>query len=91
MKATSGAIVTQYSLHDAEYSGDLKLDFLVTEIQDVIVQCIQLLQKYNQIDSNLTLREAYDKYLHPNVLPIDDPKLWDTLQEGKVLKCFQSN
>lgn len=89
MKATSGAIVTQYSLHDAEYSGDLKLDFLVTEIQDVIVQCIQLLQKYNQIDSNLTLREAYDKYLHPNVLPIDDPKLWDTLQEGKVLKCFQ--
>lgn len=91
MKATSGAIVTQYSLHDCEYCGDVKLDFLVTEIQDVITQCIQLLQKYNQIDPKLTLREAYNKYIHPDVLPIEDEKLWKALISGNVQKCFQFN
>lgn len=89
MKATSGAIVTQFSLHDAEYCGDVKFDFLVTEIQDVIVQCLNMLSEYNEVDQNLTLRQLYDKYLHPDVLPIEDNKIWDTLAEGKVLKLFQ--
>lgn len=89
MKATSGAIVTQFSLHDAEYCGDVKYDFLVTEIQDVIVQCIQMLQEQGEIESHLSLKEVYDKYLHPDVLPIDDPIMWDTLAKGEVLKLFQ--
>lgn len=89
MKATSGAIVTQYSLHDAEYCGDVKYDFLVTEIQDVITQCLNLLQEYNEIDEDLNLRQMYDKYIHPDVLPIEDDKMWDILAEGKVLKLFQ--
>ena len=89
MKATSGAIVTQFSLHDAEYCGDVKFDFLVTEIQDVIVQCLNMLSEYNEVDQGLTLRQLYDKYLHPDVLPIEDDKIWDTLAEGKVLKLFQ--
>ena len=89
MKATSGAIVTQYSLHDAEYCGDVKYDFLVTEIQDVITQCLNLLQEYNEIDEDLSLRQMYDKYIHPDVLPIEDDKMWDVLAEGKVLKLFQ--
>ena len=89
MKATSGAIVTQFSLHDAEYCGDVKFDFLVTEIQDVIVQCLNMLQEYNEVDQDLTLRQLYDKYLHPDVLPIEDDKIWETLSEAKVLKLFQ--
>ena len=89
MKSPNGDLTTQLSLHSQEYCGSVKYDFLVTEIQDVIVQCIQLLQKYNQIDSNLTLREAYDKYLHPEVLPIEDKKLWEALQSGNIQKCFQ--
>ena len=89
MKATSGAIVTQFSLHDAEYCGDVKFDFLVTEIQDVIVQCLNMLQEYNEVDQDLTLRQLYDKYLHPDVLPIEDKKMWDVLAEGNVLKLFQ--
>lgn len=89
MKATSGAIVTQFSLHDAEYCGDVKYDFLVTEIQDVIVQCVQMLQEHGEIDSSLSLKEVYNKYLHPDVLPIEDGKMWDTLAKGEVLKLFQ--
>lgn len=89
MKATSGAIVTQYSLHDAEYCGDVKYDFLVTEIQDVITQCLNLLQEYNEIEQDLSLRQIYDKYIHPDVLPLEDKKIWDTLATGNVLKLFQ--
>ena len=89
MKATSGAIVTQFSLHDAEYCGDVKFDFLVTEIQDVIVQCLNMLSEYNEVSQDLTLRQLYNKYLHPDVLPIEDQKMWDALAEGKVLKLFQ--
>lgn len=89
MKAKNGAITTQYSLHSAEYCGDVKYDFLVTEIQDVITQCINLLQEGGKIDKNLTLKEAYDKYLHPDVLPLQDDKLWEAASSGKILKLFQ--
>ena len=89
MKATSGAIVTQWSLHDAEYAGDVKFDYLVTEIQDVITQCLNMLQEYNEVEQGLSLRQMYDKYIHPDVLPLDDKKMWDTLATGNVLKLFQ--
>ena len=37
----------------------------------------------------VTLREVYDKYFHPNVLPIEDDKVWKALQENSVLNIFQ--
>lgn len=89
MKAKNGSIITQYSLHDAEYCGDVKYDFLLTEVQEVITQCINLLQENRQIDKKLTLREAYDKYLAPEKLPIEDDKLWEAASSGTVLKFFQ--
>ena len=89
MKAKNGSIITQYSLHDAEYCGDVKYDFLLTEVQEVITQCINLLQENGQIDKNLTLREAYDKYLAPEKLPIEDDKLWEAASSGTILKFFQ--
>lgn len=89
MKSPNGDIVTQYSLHDAEYAGDVKYDFLVTEIQDVICQCLQLLQKYNKLPQNKSLRELYNEYLHPDKLPINDEKLWNAATSGKILKQFQ--
>lgn len=89
MKAKNGAMTTQYSLHDAEYCSDVKYDFLVTEVQDVIVQCLELLQEYNLVEQDLSLRELYNKYLHPDNLPIQDNKIWDALANGNVLKCFQ--
>ena len=91
MKATSGAIVTQYSLHDAEYCGDVKFDFLVTEQMDIVAQCIQLLQENGYMDKDLTLRQAYDKYVHPNRLPLGDDKLWDVIDSTNVLALFQLN
>ena len=89
MKTPKGEIITQWDLHKCEACGMTKYDFLVTEVQDKIVETIRLLQKYNKIDSNLTLREVYNKYLHPEVLPLDDKKIWEALQNNNVLNIFQ--
>ena len=89
MKTPKGEIITQWDLHMDEACGLTKYDFLVTEVQDKIAETIKLLQKYNKIDSNLTLREVYNKYLHPEVLPLDDETIWKALQENSVLNIFQ--
>ena len=89
MKTPKGEIITQWDLHMCEACGMTKYDFLVTEVQDKIAETIRLLQKYNKIDSNLTLREVYDKYLHPEVIPLDDKNIWDALQKNSVLNVFQ--
>src|SRR5699024_4627074 len=49
----------------------------------------KMLQDYGEIDSELSLREVYDKYFHPNVLPINEDKYWKALQENNVLNIFQ--
>lgn len=89
MKAKNGAMTTQYSLHDAEYCSDTKYDFLVTEVQDVICQCLELLQENGKIEKDLSLKKIYNKYLHPDKLPIKDKKIWDVAASGSVLKFFQ--
>ena len=89
MKTPKGEIITAYDLHMCEHCGMTKYDFLVTEVQDKLAEAIKLLQKYNEIDSSLTLKEVYDKYFHPSVLPIEDKKIWKVLQDNSVLNIFQ--
>jgi len=89
MKTPSGSVITQYDLHMCEAAGLTKYDFLVTEVQDKLVQAIQFLQENGEIEKDLTLREVYNKYFHPNVLPIEDKDIWKNIQEVKVLDLFQ--
>ena len=89
MKTPTGEITTQFDLHDCEYLGNTKYDFLVTEVQDKIVQTIKLLQEDNVIEKDLTLRQVYDKYLHPNVIPLEDERIWEALSSGSVINTFQ--
>ena len=89
MKTPKGEIITQWDLHKCEACGMTKYDFLVTEVQDKIVETIRLLQKYGKIDKSLTLREVYDKYLHPEIIPVDDEKCWKALANNEVLNVFQ--
>ena len=91
MRTPSGDLVTQYSLHDAEYAGDIKYDFLVTEISDKIISCFEFLQKDGHVEQDLNLRELYDKYLHPAVLDLDRKDIWEALSQGNVLDVFQFN
>jgi len=89
MKAPNGEITTQYDLHMAEAAGMTKYDFLLTEVQDKIAQCIKFLQENGEIEKDLTLREVYNKYFHPDVLDIEDEATWKNIQEGKILNIFQ--
>ena len=89
MKARNGNLTTQWDLHDQEAAGSVKYDFLLTAVQDIIIETIDLLQADEVIDPTLSLREVYDKYLHPNVLPQNDNKMWDALAKGSVLGVFQ--
>lgn len=89
MKAKNGMIVTQYALSDAEAAGATKIDWLVTEVQQIFTDCIQELQQAGYIKPSLTLREAYESYLAPEALPLEDSKLWDALDKADILKVFQ--
>lgn len=89
MKAKDGSIITQWSLHDQEYAGTTKIDVLVTQQMDIMAQCIKMLQEHGRMDSSLTLRQAYDKYVHPDVLPMEDDKLWDAIDKTDTLALFQ--
>ena len=89
MRTPKGEIITQYDLHDAEYMGLTKYDFLVTEVQDKLVQCINLMQEDGVLPADKKLREIYDEYFHPNVLPLNDQKIWDALSNVSVINTFQ--
>lgn len=89
MKTPKGEIITQLDLHDCEASGLTKYDFLVTEVQDKLAQAIKFLQEDGCIEKDMTLREVYNKYFHPNVLPLDRQDVWDAIRDGKVINVFQ--
>lgn len=89
MRTPKGEVITQLDLHDAEASGLTKYDFLVTEVQDKLAQAIKFLQEDGCIEKNMTLREVYNKYFHPNVLPLDRQDVWDAIRDGKVINVFQ--
>ena len=90
MRAPNGDIITQFDLHDAEFAGDTKYDFLLTETTDKLIKCLDLLVEYKQIEKD-SLRNLYNKYLHPETIDTDNPKIWEALSSGKVLDVFQFN
>ena len=89
MRTPKGEVITQYDLHDAEAAGMTKYDFLVTEVEDKLRETISLLQEYGEIEKDLSLREVYDKYFHPNVLPLDKIECWKALEQGSIINIFQ--
>lgn len=90
MRTPSGDLITCYNLSDAETAGDTKYDFLVTEISDKIIQCFDLLLKDNVIEK-LSLRELYNKYIHPESMDTINQQIWDHLAAGDILDVFQFN
>lgn len=88
MRTPSGDLITCYDLHMAEASGDTKYDYLVTEISDKIIQCYELLKQDNLIP-DISLRDWYNKYIHPEVLDTTDKQIWTHLAEGDIMDVFQ--
>lgn len=90
MRGKDGDLTTCYDLHMAEAAGDTKYDFLVTEVCDKMIQCLNLLKKDKQVE-DLSLRELYDKYLHPEKIDTTNPEIWKHLAAGDILDVFQFN
>ena len=89
MRSPNGDLITQFALHQEEALGGTKFDLLVTEICDKLINAISLLKNDGYFNGCETLRNIYDKYLHPKVLDIKDGRIWDTLAKGEVVDLFQ--
>lgn len=89
MRTPSGDLVTCYDLHMAEAAGDTKYDFLVTEVSDKIIKALELMQEDEVIDPDMSLRQMYEEFLHPEHIDTTDPEIWEALAEGSVLDVFQ--
>lgn len=89
MRSPNGDLTTQFDLHDSEALGDTKFDFLVTEICDKLTNGINLLKNDGYFSECNTLRQIYEKYLHPAVIDFLNPNLWAALAKGEVIDVFQ--
>lgn len=90
MRTPSGDLITCYDLHKAEAAGDTKYDFLVTEVSDKEIICLNLLMKDKVIEKD-SLRNIYNKYLHPEIIDTNNPLIWSHLATGDILDVFQFN
>ena len=91
MRSPNGDLTTQFDLHRSEAMGNTKFDFLVTDICDKLTEAIKLLKNDNYFNDCISLREIYNKYLHPDVLNLKDDKIWDKLDYEEVIDLFQFN
>lgn len=89
MKTKKGLWITQYDMLDSDYQGGLKLDFLTLEGLDRIQKCLDLLIEHKEIEWQGTLRDTYNKYLHPTVIDKTDIKMYEALKNGEILDAFQ--
>lgn len=89
MRTPSGEVVSQYSLHESEEMGGLKYDFLCTKTSAMIQKTLEMLIEHGKIEYQGTLRETYDKYLHPDILDKTSLILWEKLNNGELISAFQ--
>lgn len=89
MKTSSGLLVSQFDMADSDYLSGLKLDLLTVEALDKVRTCMDLLIDHGYIEKENTLRETYNKHLHPEVLDYDNKEMWDKVAENKVPDLFQ--
>lgn len=89
MKAPNGLPVTQFNMKDSDYCSGLKMDELTVKALDKIQLCMELLIKKGYMEWQGSLRDTYNKYLHPDVLNYNDSEMWDAVGEGKITNLFQ--
>ena len=89
MRAPNGTETTQFDLGDSDYMGGLKMDCLTVEALDKIHTCMDLLIQDGYIEWQGSLRETYNKYLHPDVLDRITPEMWKLIADNKLIDAFQ--
>lgn len=89
MRAPNGDLCTALDLHTVEEAGCYKYDFLLLSTLDIQATCFKLLQQDGVIDSSLTLKQCFRKYINPNLIDFDQPEIWEKLYNNEVLSIFQ--
>jgi len=89
MRAPNGEYITAFSMYDSNDLGALKFDNLTIAALDKLHTTVDLLCKQGIIEAQPTIKETYDKYLHPDVLDYDDPNMWDLVCENRLMDAFQ--
>jgi DNA polymerase-3 subunit alpha len=89
MKSPSGEDTTCWSMSDSDYCGALKVDELTIEALDKIRSCLDLLMKDKKIEWQGTLRDTYNKYLHPDKIIYENDDMYKLLYNGDIINAFQ--
>ena len=89
MKAPNGTSITGYDLEDCEQAGIIKYDMLTVSTLDEIHATMELLLKDGLMEWQGSLRDTYNKYLHPDVLDYTTPEMFAMLGTNKASNVFQ--
>lgn len=89
MKTPKGAYITQFNMGDSEVMGSVKFDLLTIEALDKIRVTLDQLIENEEIQWQGSLKETYNKYIHPDVLEYENAKLWEMAGNGGVMDLFQ--
>ena len=89
MKTSKGQIVTSYDLHTLERCGMVKYDFLTVSALDRIHQAMNYMLEDGTMEWQGSLKDTYNKYLHPSVLDYDNEEMWRMASDGEIRSLFQ--
>lgn len=89
MRAPSGQPITAWDASDSDSVGALKVDVLTVQAIDKIQKTLELLLDDGVIEWKGSLRETYDCYIHPDVLEYDDARMWELINQGRIIDLFQ--
>ncbi|PYY28161.1 PHP domain-containing protein [Paenibacillus illinoisensis] len=89
MTAPNGTHVTQFSLEDCEAVSNMKFDLLTIEGLDKIRVSLDKLLERNLMEWQGNLRSTYNKYLHPTVIDIESPEVYELIGQDSITDLFQ--
>jgi DNA polymerase-3 subunit alpha len=89
MRAPNGTEITCFNMEDSDKCGALKVDFLTIQALDKIHLTMNFLAENHIIEPGRTIRETYDKYIHPDKLDYQTPGMWDLVGNVELIDCFQ--
>ncbi|MFS0643818.1 DNA polymerase III subunit alpha [Siminovitchia sp. 179-K 8D1 HS] len=89
MRAPNGTLITQYSLDDAQYCGNIKYDILGVNNISKIQKSMEIMLDEGLIEWQGTLRKTFTKYFSPDNMNLNKPEYYEWLSSGKIPDLFQ--
>lgn len=89
MRAPNGSKISQFNLEDSQKMGGIKYDILTIESLQKIQTTMDYLLEEGLMEWQGSLRKTFNKYLHPEVIDKENPKLFEMASSGEVLDLFQ--